>query len=305
MSSPLEQYLAELGDLSKPVITSRLTELSALSAEELAILKREWPQIDVARRRLIMERLIELTEDNFDLDFDDFCRICLPDSDSEVRVRAIEGLYACEERSLIEPLINLLIEDEEHTVRATAATALGRFAMLAELGRLSADDADRVEQALLTAFDEQNEQPSVLCRVLEAISPLDKPHVQEMIRQMYHSNDLEFRASALYSMGLNCNPIWLPILLKELRSLHPQLRFEAVGACGELEAEDAVPHIAELIEDSDAEVQIAAIEALGRIGGGEANECLKQCLNNPDEAVREAAEEALDEIGFWEDPFDL
>ncbi|MDY6901832.1 MAG: threonine--tRNA ligase, partial [Cyanobacteriota bacterium] len=34
----------------------------------------------------------------------------LPDSDSEVRVRAIEGLYACEERSLIEPLINLAVQ---------------------------------------------------------------------------------------------------------------------------------------------------------------------------------------------------
>ena len=305
MSSPLEQYLAELRDLSKPVVNSRLTGLSELSPEESEIFRREWPSIDVARRRQIVERVVELAEDNFNLDFDDFCRSCLADDDSEVKIKAVEGLWACGERSLIEPLISLLMDDVEHSVRAGAAGALGRFALLAELGKLSANDADKVEQALLTVFNEENEQLNVHCKVLEAISPLSKPHVEEMIRQAYHSGDLELRASALYAMGLNCNPAWLPILLKELRSPYPRLRFEAVGACGELEAAEAVSLLIELIDDSDDQVQIAAIETLGLIGGSEASEGLRQCLDSPDEAIRQAAQEALDEIGSWEEPFGL
>ena len=49
-----------------------------------------------------------------------------------------------------------------------------------------------------------------------------------MIRDAYYSSELDFQASALYAMGRNCNPSWLPLLLKELHSPNPQLRFEAV-----------------------------------------------------------------------------
>jgi len=305
MSSPLEQYLAELRDLSKPMAISKLANLSDLLAEEADIFRREWPNIDVTRRKQIVGQLAELAEDNLELDFDEVFRSCLTDADGEVRVKAIEGLWGCEERSLIDPLIRLLLEDVEHSVRAAAADGLGRFTMLAELGRLPESDAHRVEEALLTAFNKGNEQLNVRLRVLEAISPLTKPQVEEMIRQAYRSDSLEFQVSAVYAMGRNCNPGWLPVLLKELRSPDPQLRFEAVRACAELEAEEAVPHLIELTRDSDAEVQISAIEALGRIGGGEAREGLQRCLDSSEEVVRQASQEALEEIGFWEDPSSL
>jgi HEAT repeat protein len=305
MSSPLEQYLAELHDLSKPMAISKLANLSDLFPEEADIFRREWSDIDVTRRRQIVGQLAELAEDNLELDFDEVFRSCLTDADGEVRVKAIEGLWGCEERSLIDPLIRLLLEDVEHSVRAAAADGLGRFALLAELGKLPESDAHRVEEALLTAFNKGNEQLNVRRRVLEAISPLTKPQVEEMIRQAYRSDSLEFQVSAVYAMGRNCNHGWLPVLLKELRSSDPQLRFEAVRACAELEAEEAVPHLIELTRDSDAEVQISAIEALGRIGGGEAREGLQQCLDSSEDVIRQASQEALEDIGFWEDPSSL
>ncbi len=305
MSSPLEQYLAELRDLGKPMVISKLANLSDLSPEEEDVLSREWPGIDVARRRQTVGRLVELAEDNFELDFDDVFRSCLTDADGEVRVKAIEGLWACEERSLIDPLVSLLLEDAEDSVRAAAADGLGRFAMLAELGKLSESDAEKVEEALRTAFNKGNEQLNVRRRVLEAISPLSKPQVEEMIRLAYRSDTLEFQVSAVYAMGRNCNPGWLPVLLKELRSPDPQLRFEAVRACTELEAEEAVPHLIELTRDGDAEVQISAIEALGQIGGSEAREGLQRCLDSSEEPIRQASQEALEEMGFWEDPSSL
>jgi len=305
MSSPLELYLAELRDLSKSMVVSKLANLSDLSPEEADILRREWSKIDVTRRRQIVGRLAELAEDNLELDFDDVFRSCLADGDGEVRVKAIEGLWGCEERSLIDPLVRLLLEDVEHLVRAAAADGLGRFAMLAELGKMPESDAHRVEEALLTAFNKGNEHLDVRRRVLEAISPLSKPQVEEMIRQAYRSDSLEFQVSALYAMGRNCNPGWLPVLLKELRSPSPQLRFEAVRACAELEAEEAVPHLIELTRDSDAEVRISAIEALGQIGGSEAREELQRCLHSSEEPIRQAAQEALEEMKFWENPSSL
>ncbi len=303
MSSSLESYLKDLRDTEKPLVVSKLVNLSDLSREEMQTFVGAWAAIDVARRRQIVGMMVELAEDNFELDYDEIFRLCLGDGDGEVRAKAIEGLSECEERSLLDPLIGLLLGDLDGSVRAAAAVALGTFAMLAEFGELPAHDADKVEKALLTAFNNKKEQIDVRCRALEAISMLSKPQVEDMIRQAYQSDDLEFRAGALCAMGRTCNSDWLSILFQELSSPYPQLRFEAARACAELEAEKAVPRLIELIHDSDAQVQISAIEALGRIGGREAKQALQECLDSADDAISEAAEGALDEMKFWEDPF--
>jgi HEAT repeat protein len=265
--------------------------------------KSVWHGIDVARRRQIVEMLVEVAEDNFELDYDQIFRLCLGDGDGEVRAKAIEGLSECEERSLLDPLISLLLGDLEDSVRAAAAAALGTFAMLAEFGELKANDADKVEKALLTAFSNKKEQMDVRCRALESISMMSRPQVEVMIRQAYQSDELEFRASALCAMGRTCNSDWLSILLQELSSPSAQLRFEAARACAELEADDAVPRLIELTRDDDAQVRLSAVEALGRIGGNEAKQALQECRDGADDAMSEAAEDALDEMKFREDPF--
>ncbi len=305
MSLPLEHYLEELRDLDRPLAASKLANFSDLSPEEAQAFDRGWLDINVKRRRQIVARLADLLEDNIELDFDAVLRLCLADPDSVVRARAAEGLGASDDRHLIEPLTGLLLEDEDQEVRAAAAGVLGKFAMLAELGKLLEGDAARVEEALLTAFNREGEHLDVRCRVLEAISPLGKPQVEEMIRQAYRSDCLEFQVSAVYAMGRNCNPGWLPVLLKELRSPDAQLRYEAVRACAELEVEEAVPHLVELTRDGDAEVQMSAIEALGAIGSEEAKGVLKECLESESDSVREAAQDALDDMGFWDDPLAL
>ncbi len=121
MSSPLEPYLTELNDLNKPLVTSKLANLSDLSPEEMEAFEAEWPDIDVERRRQIVGRLAELEEDNLDLDFDAVLRFCLDDADGLVRAGAAGGLWGCEDRSIIDPLISLLLEDEDQDVRAAAA----------------------------------------------------------------------------------------------------------------------------------------------------------------------------------------
>jgi HEAT repeat protein len=302
MSLPLELYLEELRDPGKPLVMAKLANLSDLSPEEAESFDGGWLDIDVERRRQIVARLADLLEYNLELDFDAVLRSCLADPDGAVRALAAEALGASDDRHLIEPLTGLLAEDEDVAVRASAAGALGKLAMLAALGKLPEDDAARVEAALLAAFRVEGEELDVRCRVLEAISPLGRPEVEEMIRQAYRSDSLEFQVSAVYAMGRNCNPGWLPLLLKELRSPNAQLRYEAVRACAELEAEEAVHHLVELTRDDDAEVQVAAIEALGEIGGDEAREFLEECLKAESDSVREAAQDALDEIGFWDDP---
>ncbi|MBI2847411.1 MAG: HEAT repeat domain-containing protein [Chloroflexi bacterium] len=301
----MERYLNELSDPSKPIVVSRLIDLSNFSSEELRLFKAAWPSVGVERRRKIVGLLAELAEDNVDLDFNVVFKVCLKDSDSVVREKAIDGLWECEERSLIDLLVAMLQGDVSKGVRAAATSALGKFAMLAELGKLIPRDAAKVSEALFSIIDNKAEPEEVRRRAVESISPLSLPRVREVIWEAYNNEIPELRSSAIYAMGKNCDPKWLPILLKELSSGNPEHRFEAAAACGEMGEGRAVPFLLPLIEDDDSQVQIGAIQALGAIGGETARKALQRCLDSPEVTIRETAREALENIEFVENPLDM
>ncbi|GAI06683.1 unnamed protein product, partial [marine sediment metagenome] len=213
-----------------------------------------------------------------------------------------EGLWESEEASLIDPLIILLNQDSSEKVQATAATALGKFAMLAELKKLRPSHKSKVCQALLTVIDDKSKPIEVKRRALGAAAPLSLPQMEKAIAKAYQSGNPKLRTSALFAMGKSCNHSWLPILLKELASADAEMRYEAAGACGELGEKEAAPYLLELISDPDVDVQLAAIQALGKIGGPEAKDCLERCLNNPSEIIQQAAEQALYQLEAGEEP---
>lgn len=302
---PLDSFsknLAELRDESKPIIPSKLANVSILSSEELLLFLDAWVNMGIERRRQIVHYLVELAEEEPKLNFDAIFQSCLLDPDEIVRVRAIEGLWEYENNSIIDRFITMLKEDCQESVRAAAAQALGRFALLAELGKLRPDDRAKVEEALITTIDDQEEGLDVRRRAIEAIAPLSLSEVAEIIQKAYHSEDDKIRVSAIYAMGRNSDPIWLPTLLKELGNPDTETRFEAAVACGEIGEEEAVPHVMGLIHDTDIQVQQSAIAALGIIGGSEAEAALSECLNNPEEHIRTAAEDALEDLGLGKDP---
>ena len=299
---PLETYIEELTNDAGPLVTSRLLNLSDLMPEELELLRRVWPHIPVARRRRIVGMLVDLADDNLDLDFDCVFRMCLDDEDAEVCARAIEGLWECEDHSLVKRFMSLLRQDERLLVRTAAAAGLGKFALLAELGKLSARDAGRIEEALLASINDPGEALEVRRRAVEAIASLDRPEVKEIIARAYQSDIPRMRVSAVYAMGQSCDPSWLPTLVKELESPDVEMRYEAARACGELEDERAVPYLVPLIDDEDSQVQVLVIEALGHIGGDAAKRRLRECLQSPDAHIREAVEDALAILEFNEDP---
>jgi len=303
MSLPIEEIITDLCDSSQPLRNSRLVELSSLNSEELELWERAWANIKPKRRRQIIYRLVELAEDNFELDFDSIFRNCLKDQDAEVRSKAIEGLWESEDSSLISPFVNLLEQDGSENVQAAVATALGKFAMLAELNRLRSGHTSKICQALLGVISDKNRTVKVRRQALEAVAPLNLPQVEKAIREAYQSHNRQLRISAIYAMGKNYNCSWLPILLRELSSADAEIRYEAAGACGELGEEAASPYLVELIGDPDVDVQVAALQALGKISGGEAKECLQQCLDNPSEVIRQVAEQALYELEAEESPF--
>lgn len=298
----VEQTIAKLADPKKPLSDSWLTDLSGLNSAELKPLEQAWPTIELKRRRQIIYRLVELAENNFELDFDDIFKERLKDEDAGVRSKAIEGLWENEESSLIEPLIDLLEKDSSEEVQAAAATALGKFALLAELEKLRPNYREKVSRSLLAVIQDNSKPVEVKRRALEAAAPLTLPQMNKAIAEAYQSGDNKLRISALFAMGKSGNSSWMPILLKELTSTDDEIRYEAAGACGELGEEEAASYLCELVNDPDIEVRLAAIQALGKIGGPEAKGCLEKCLNHSDEVIQGAAGQALSHLEAEEDP---
>lgn len=298
-----EDYLRELADLSHPPRSSQLTNLSDLSSEQQRAFVLTWPGIDVGRRRQVIQQLVDLVEDNVELNFDAVFLASLGDSDAEVRVESIRGLWEYEGRNLVEPLLRLLQEDDSDGVRAEAALALGRFVLMSEYGSLRSQYSQRVESALGRVLANPSEPEEVRARALEAIGACsNRPWVRQAIREAYESDVQRLKTAAVQAMGRGCDPCWLPILAHELRSEDAEARYEAAIACGTIGDETSVPLLAPLLSDGDPEVQAAAIAALGEIGGAEAKSLLLALAHDPSLAVEDIVREALTELGFGEDP---
>ena len=290
----IEEIISRLPD--KDQSDSDLSELSGLDTEQLALFEQAWGKIETEQRRRIVSQLVKLADKNVGLNFNVIFKNRLTDADAEVRRQAIEGLWECEESSLVPPLIDLLENDSSETVQTEAAAALGRFAMLAEHGKLHETTTTSLGLALLSTISDENKSVSIRCCALEAVAPLSLPEVSSAISENYHCADDRLNLSSICAMGISCDLSWLPTLLEELTSSDAERRRVAASALGELEEEDAVTQLAELVYDDDIDVQIAAIRALGEIGGAEARECLELCLDDDEEAIRLAAEQALDEV---------
>lgn len=299
----VEQTITELGngDYSQP--NPRLLNLSNLSAAQQKLFGQSWQSIAVTRKRQIMEQLVDLVEDNVELNFDSIFRYCLNDSDATVRTKAIEGLWECEDTSLIAPLTNIFEHDCSLEAQTAAGNLLRNYALLSELGKIRERYGVIISTSLLRVFNDHSRSVELRSHALEAMSPLSLPEVREAIRQAYHSDVHELKASALYAMGRNCDTNWLPILIKEMENTDADLRCEAAAAGGEIGEPQAVPYLSQLVDDIDTAVALAAIQALGKIGGPEAKKQLKQLLSEPEVTIKQAAEAALAELQAEEAPF--
>ena len=291
-----EQYLDALADNERPLRSTDLMSLSDMTPEDLELLGDVWPDIDAGRREDVLGRLIELSEDNLDADFNDLFRFCLGDENPEVRAKAMEGLWECDDRALVTPLITMLGQDPSDNVRAAAATALGKFAVLSQSGKMLEKDVERIKEFLMQTIQNAGEGQEVRRRAIEAVAPFNTSDVQQIIQEAYESDQIEMRCSAVYAMGKSCDSRWLAIILAELRNSLPPMRYEASNACRELGEEPAVPHLIPLFQDDDHQTQMSAISAVGAIGGSLARKALLHCLKSSDDLAVEAAQEALDNL---------
>jgi HEAT repeat protein len=286
----------------QPFSVAALTFLSDISSADSTILALMWPGAGVARRRKIATTLVQMAEDNLEYNFNAVFGVLLDDTDVQVRRTAVEGLVEDESAGTMRRLIEVLEADPASEVRAAAAAVLGPAALRAETGKLKGEWPVRLRDALLRAVRDPAAGDDVHRRALESVAYFcDNADVTAEIERAYAGRGL-VQASAINAMGRNMNTRWAPLLLKELQSKEPAMRYEAAHAVGELGERANVPALLPLLDDADLEVQLAAIWALGQLGGRVAMQELQMRSEDDDDAIREAVDDALTEIRYAADP---
>jgi HEAT repeat protein len=298
MPSKLTSCLALLAAENRPVRTIDLADISDLSRSQVAEFHAAWHDLSPSRRLELITVMVEQAETNIHLIFHAALRVCLTDDDPQVRRLAIEGLWEDERVSLVPILSGLLAHDPAADVRSAAATALGRFVLLGVLGDIAEEPARQAEDALHLAWERSGEPVSVRRRVLESLAPTDTADLHVLIGDAYYSDNELMRQSAIFAMGRSANPRWNKIVLAELNSREPAIRFEAAEAAGEMAIRAAVQPLIQRLDDPDKDVREAAALALGKIGGPVARRALEALAAGDDERLAEAAMEALEELLF-------
>jgi hypothetical protein len=116
---------------------------------------------------------------------------------------------------------------------------------------------------------------------------------QDAIRNAYSSGDKEWMLTAVFSMR------WVrgfdDQILLALKSVDPEMHYEAVKAAGNWELDAAWSHIVELVNDAHTPkpLLLAAIGAVSSIRPAEAREILVDLADSDDEEIAEAANEAM------------
>ena len=162
-----------------------------------------------------------------------------------------------------------------------------------------------VLDALQATYTKVAESVEVRRRALEALAYHTFDALPELIRSAYNDSHEPLRVSAVQAMGRSADEQWVKIVLAELHSTNPEMRFEAAQACGMLEIPMAVKPLTQLVDDVDDQVQRMAIWSLGQIGGDAARQVILHVLDGDQAYLHDAADDALAELEFKSGNIDL
>ena len=301
----LETLLPKLENNDEPLSAKELAGLSAIRGGEHERFLEVWRRLSIQRRRGVIDKLADITEDAVELDFSRVFLAGLFDDDVQVRAESIKALWEYEGADL-PPVLLRLLGDPEALVRSEAALGIGRFLLRAEVDDSSASQTDEMETALRGTVNDPAELAEVRGRALEALGVRSHEWVRELIDEAYASGERRMQISAVHAMGRSALAEWLPTIIEEMHSDDSEMRFEAAIAAGSIGDEDAIGDLAELADDDDVEVQEAAIGALGDIGGPSARGVLHDIASDTqDERILEAVSDALAQADFVDDPLGI
>lgn len=295
---PFGEILDQVFMAENPAI-HLLYRFSDLSLEEFDQFKVVWTAAPDEKRRIIARHLADISEENFVVDYAPLCHYFLSDSMAEVRKAGLDALWDSTDVKMISPVIALLENDPDNEVRALAGATLGHYVLMGEWGQVMAKNEARIIAALLGQFDDVDTPEVVQRAVLESLGGAAHERVPAIIREAYYGGDELMQVSAIFAMGRNADPEWIPLIIEELDNYWLEMRLEAIRAAGAIGASDGVARLIEILGEGDLEEQIVIVGALAQIGSDQALALLQRLADDPEaEELHEAIEEAMEEA-MW------
>ncbi len=298
--SSIHDLIKALLDLETPFPARLLYQFSDMPSDDLQVLASVWRTIPIVRRRAVLQDLLELSEHDDLLMFENIGRIALQDGDAECEVSGIDLLLEVGDPKLVPTFLRMLsAADEADYVRAAAANALGLYVYLGELEELKAETHHQIEDALLLAY---GKDPSDLVRrrALESLGFSSREEVPPLLRFASAKDSEEWLESALFAMGRSADQQWESLVLEHLDHDNPDVKGQAIHAAGELYLTSArVRLLKQLDREKDEYLRSELIWALSQIGGEGIEEKFERLLaTTDDDEEANLLEEALDMLNF-------
>lgn len=305
--SSIHDLIKSLMDLETPFPARLLYQFSDMPLDDRQVLASAWHSVPVVRRRAVLQDLLELSEHDNLLMFEDIGRMALEDSDDDCQVSGISLLLEAEDPKLIPSFLNLLdATDKAEFVRAAAANALGFYVYLGELEEIKADIHHSVEDALLLSYAKD---PSDLVqrRALESLGYSSREEVPPLLRFASAKANEEWLESALFAMGRSADKQWETLVLENLNHDNPEVKGQAIHAAGELALTAARQRLLKQLErEKDEYLRSELIWALSQIGGEGIEEKFEELLaRTDDEEESNLLEEALEMLNFTNETLDF
>ena len=296
--------LAMVADEDKPIIIPSLYHLSDLPADVFDQFTELWPSIDKIRRAQIARHMADISEENYQVEYDPFTKLFIQDDNEAVRLALFDMLWDNTNTRLIPIIIGAMENDENTTVRAAAAANLGHYVLMMEWGQMPRTAEKSITDALLKQLRDDYAPLNIKRATLESIASIGTEEIHQYIKDAYTDKDNSLKLSAVFAMGRTADPRWIKTIVRELESDDPSMRIEAARAAGMIASSDAVEQLSEIAKyDDDIEARIAAVHALGQIGTTFANETLQELADASDELesddLAEAVSVALEEIDIF------
>lgn len=264
----------------------------------------------------IKEKLRTIEENPFGVHFDpiETLKQCLYHSDDEIRARAAKLVGSFPNADFIEPLFRLVAESDNLDVRKTGIDALGSFLHQARMSDYHLEsesewelDEDQQMDSLnpnqfgairefMGELVEQEDWPSSLrAEALPHYARLAPDVAMATIDRFYNSPNPDLQAGAVKAIAWVEGGNWERIIHKELlREARDERFFFAVEAAGAHRITDAVPKLADLLNETrNRDLRRAVAESLSLIPWGQYSDQLEEFVEDDDPEVQQYIHEGV------------
>jgi len=211
----------------------------------------------------------------------------LSDSDVDVRIEAVKSIVEVDTAASLDPLIQAT-RDSDSEVQIRATDGLVNFYLPGYVKRGLSASFHRAGNVFKGKFTDTDDQ------VIDYYVRV-RPEVILALGKLARSGaSVDSRANAARAAGILRGQSAVPDLIEALRSKDDQVIFESLNALQKIKDPSAATRISFLLHDLDEKIQIAAIETTGLLRNSDALPQLREVLNNTRSSkVRRAALTAI------------